>query len=51
MEIIKLNARSRDAVDNTIKCHLESIEKEVPTDMKQLRSDERYYQAQAIKLD
>jgi len=41
MEIIKLNARSRDAVDNTIKLHLESIEKDIPADMKHLRSDER----------
>ena len=28
MEIIKLNARSRDAAENTIKFYLEQIEKE-----------------------
>ena len=39
MEIIKLNARSRDAADNTIKFYLEQINKEANSDPSKLEND------------
>ena len=43
MEIIKLNARSRDAADNTIKFYLEQINKEANSDPSKLENDRSVY--------